>query len=66
MNMVVDVTHATVGIYRSLGIPFEMSGTPPDIYRPPPTLGQHTEEVLAEYLGLGPDESRKLREGKVV
>jgi formyl-CoA transferase len=66
MSMVVDVMHPTVGTYRSLGIPFELSATPPAIHRPPPTLGQHTEEVLAEYLGLGPDESRKLREGKVV
>jgi crotonobetainyl-CoA:carnitine CoA-transferase CaiB-like acyl-CoA transferase len=66
MNMVVDVTHPTVGTYRSLGIPFEMSGTPPDIHRSPPTLGQHTDEVLAEYVGLGTDDLRKLRDDKVV
>jgi crotonobetainyl-CoA:carnitine CoA-transferase CaiB-like acyl-CoA transferase len=66
MNMVVDVQHPTVGTYRSLGIPFDFSETPAGIHRPPPTLGQHTDEVLAEYLGLGEDELRKLREENVV
>jgi crotonobetainyl-CoA:carnitine CoA-transferase CaiB-like acyl-CoA transferase len=66
MNMVVDVQHPTVGTYRSLGIPFDFSATPAAIHRPPPTLGQHTDEVLAEYLGLGEDELRKLREENVV
>jgi succinate--hydroxymethylglutarate CoA-transferase len=66
MNMVVDMVHPTVGIYRALGIPFDFSATPPAIHRPPPTLGQHTDEVLAEYLGLGQDDLRQLREEKVV
>jgi crotonobetainyl-CoA:carnitine CoA-transferase CaiB-like acyl-CoA transferase len=66
MNMVVDVTHPTAGTYRSLGIPFDLSETPPGIRRPPPTLGQHTDEVLGEYLGLGEDDLRDLRKQKVV
>jgi succinate---hydroxymethylglutarate CoA-transferase len=66
MNMVVDVTHPTAGTYRALGIAFDLSATPGTVHRAPPTLGQHTDEVLAEYLGLGEGELRQLREQKVV
>jgi len=66
MNMVVDIPHPTVGSYRSLGIPFDLSGTPATVRRPAPTLGEHTDEVLSEYLGLTQEALRKLREDKVV
>lgn len=35
------------------------------IYRAPPYLGQHTDEVLKE-LGYRDDEIRNMKEGKVV
>ena len=66
MNMVVAIPHPVIGSYRSLGIPFDLSATPATVRRPAPTLGQHTDEVLSEYLGLGADELGKLREDKVV
>jgi formyl-CoA transferase len=33
---------------RLVGSPIRMSGAPTGIHRPPPRLGEHTEEVLAE------------------
>jgi len=66
MNMVVDIPHPTIGSYRSLGIPFGLSATPPDIRRPAPMLGEHTDEVLAEYLGFAADALRGLREQGVI
>jgi crotonobetainyl-CoA:carnitine CoA-transferase CaiB-like acyl-CoA transferase len=35
-----------------LGPAGQLSFTPPSIRRPPPTLGQHTDEILREMLGL--------------
>ena len=41
---------------------FRMSATPGGVRSPAPLLGQHTDAVLAERLGLGQDELARLRE----
>jgi crotonobetainyl-CoA:carnitine CoA-transferase CaiB-like acyl-CoA transferase len=47
-EMVVGVEHPTLGHLKALGSPIKMSGTPPDVSRRAPLLGEHTREVLAE------------------
>ena len=42
-----------------------LSRTPSDIVAPPPMLGEHTDEVLAEF-GFSKDEIGKLHAAKVV
>ena len=44
-----------------IGNPIKMSETPASYRRPPPTMGQHTDEVLAEVLSLSEDEYENLR-----
>lgn len=34
------------------GLPIKLSGTPGRVERPAPALGEHTEEVLRDWLGL--------------
>ncbi|MDA1002720.1 MAG: CoA transferase [Chloroflexi bacterium] len=41
-----EVEHPVAGRYRTLGAPYGLSETPWAIRRPPPLLGQHTDEVL--------------------
>jgi succinate--hydroxymethylglutarate CoA-transferase len=36
------------------------------VRRPPPTLGQHTEEILREELGLADARIGELRAGQVI
>jgi crotonobetainyl-CoA:carnitine CoA-transferase CaiB-like acyl-CoA transferase len=47
-DMVQDVEHANVGPLRTHGLPIRLHRTPGAVRRPPPGLGQHTEEVLQE------------------
>jgi crotonobetainyl-CoA:carnitine CoA-transferase CaiB-like acyl-CoA transferase len=65
-DMVRTVKHPTAGDVRMLGIPFRLHGTPASIRRPPPTLGQHTEQVLREELGLSDGRINELRAAKIV
>ena len=47
-EMVVEVPHPTLGRFRSIGIPIKLSETPGEVRLPPPGLGEHTDDVLAE------------------
>jgi formyl-CoA transferase/CoA:oxalate CoA-transferase len=51
-SMIEEVEHATLGALRVLGVPVKLSETPGVIHRPPPTLGQHTDQILRSELGL--------------
>jgi len=65
-DMVREVEHARAGTVKMVGIPFRMNGTPASIRRPPPLLGEHTDEVLGRELGISAERIAELREGKIV
>jgi crotonobetainyl-CoA:carnitine CoA-transferase CaiB-like acyl-CoA transferase len=64
-RMIETVQHPTIGDLKLLGIPFKFSETPAAVRRPPPTLGEHTDQILGE-LGMDAGEIAKLRADKVV
>jgi crotonobetainyl-CoA:carnitine CoA-transferase CaiB-like acyl-CoA transferase len=47
---------------RVVGVPIRFSETPGEIRSGPPAVGEHTDEVLRDVLGLGEDEIARLRE----
>ena len=49
-----------------IGSPVKMSATPVSYRHAPPTLGQHTNEILAEMLGIDEEECRQLAQKGVV
>lgn len=58
--------HPAVGEVPSVSNPIRLSESPVEYRRAPPALGQHTEEILRDLAGLGPEEIAALREKGVV
>jgi succinate---hydroxymethylglutarate CoA-transferase len=65
-QMTETIDHPTVGSLKMLGIPFKFSDTACSVRRPPPTLGQHSEEILSGELGLDDKAIADLRRQKVI
>jgi crotonobetainyl-CoA:carnitine CoA-transferase CaiB-like acyl-CoA transferase len=65
-GLLVDVDHPKAGPGRYVGSAIHLSDATRSSRRPPPTLGQHTDEVLSERLGLAPSEVAALRTSGVV
>jgi crotonobetainyl-CoA:carnitine CoA-transferase CaiB-like acyl-CoA transferase len=57
----VEMDHPRAGKVRMVGAPVRLSETPGSVRTPAPMLGEHTDEVLRDLLGLGPEEIAALR-----
>lgn len=59
-EMVVQMDHPRAGDISLTGIQIKLSDTPGEVVSPPPLLGQHTAEILADWLAYGPEEIKRL------
>jgi crotonobetainyl-CoA:carnitine CoA-transferase CaiB-like acyl-CoA transferase len=64
-RVVVEIEHPGIGVARSIANPMRMSGTPVSYRLPPPLLGEHTQEALAE-LGFSAGEILAARKSGAV
>ena len=64
-GMTVQVAHPLNAALELVASPMKLSHTPVQVRRPPPLLGQHTEQVMNE-LGIGPEEQARLRAAGVL
>lgn len=62
----VEFDHPRIGKAKLVGPVAKLSATPATIRTPSPTLGEHTEEVLREFLGMPPTAIAALREAGVI
>jgi hypothetical protein len=62
---ILEFEDPSAGLVRLLGHPIRYDGEVPGLHRLPPTVGQHTEEVLRE-LGYVANDIERLREMSAV
>jgi crotonobetainyl-CoA:carnitine CoA-transferase CaiB-like acyl-CoA transferase len=65
-GMVTEWQHPLQPKLRLVSSPIKLSATPVRANRPPPMLGQHTEEVLRELLDCTDDRLSELKNSKVI
>ena len=66
-GVVVEMPHAATPLgVKVIANPVRLSETPPDYRRPPPMLGQHTDEVLTGMLGYDAARLAALRDAGVI
>ena len=64
-QMDIEIEHPIADRVHAIGFPVKYSGTPGQIYRPAPVLGQHTLQTL-ESLGISAEECRQLETRGVI
>lgn len=65
-RMLLEVPHPTIGQLRMTGSPLKLQSTGERSVSAPPLLGQHTEEVLQERLGVSREEIETMKGAGVV
>lgn len=65
-NVFLQVSHPALGSDWVIAPPWQLSETPAGIWSRSPLLGEHTESVLQELLGIRPEEIRQLEQEQVI
>lgn len=65
-EMIVTQQHPLNGSVRSAASPMRFSATPVQYKLPPPAIGEHTDSVLGEWLGLSAAQIADLRQRNVI
>ncbi len=65
-NMVVEIDYGNNKKLKILGNPIKMSEVEQEVFKRPPYLGEHTEEILRELLNYSPEQIEAVKSGKVV
>lgn len=55
-DMIIDVQHPEAGRFRVVNTPFKFSRTPCKVAQASPDLGEHTQDVLSQLLGMTKEE----------
>jgi crotonobetainyl-CoA:carnitine CoA-transferase CaiB-like acyl-CoA transferase len=65
-GMLAEMEHPSAGRIKMAGLPVKLSATPASLRLPSPRLGEHTQEVLGDWLGMNEPKISRLREKGVL
>jgi crotonobetainyl-CoA:carnitine CoA-transferase CaiB-like acyl-CoA transferase len=65
-GLVGEFDYPGIGVFKALGLPYKFAGFDDPLIGRPPTLGEHTEEVLTGFLGYSKEKVAQLREAKAL
>ncbi|MCO6052274.1 CoA transferase [Mesorhizobium sp. RP14(2022)] len=63
---IIDVVHPKAGVVPMQGPPVGLGTTPSTVRRPPPMLGEHSDEVLRQWLDMPEGDMRRLRDATII
>lgn len=65
-EMIIKTHHPVMGDITLNGNPVKLMDTMPEIYKPSPTLGEDTEDIFAEFLGMSAEDVASLKEKGII
>jgi crotonobetainyl-CoA:carnitine CoA-transferase CaiB-like acyl-CoA transferase len=65
-NMVPEIDYGNGKKLKILGNPIKMSEIEQEVFKAPPRLGQHTEEILTHILNYSSEQIKELRQQKII
>jgi CoA:oxalate CoA-transferase len=65
-NMLVEVPHPEGGSAKIPGNPIKLSSVEQEEFRAPPLLGEHTQEILENWLGYSPNQLAELDSQNII
>ncbi|MFI5353428.1 MAG: CoA transferase [Candidatus Binatales bacterium] len=65
-NLLAELVHSQWGPVTQTGLPAKFSATMPPVPRAAPMLGEHTDQILAEYLGYDSARIAELKSSRAV
>ncbi len=65
-NMVVEIDYGKGRKLKIVGNPIKMAEIDQEVFRAPPRLGEHAEQILGEILQYPPEEIEQLRQEKII
>ena len=65
-EMITKVAHQLTGIVEVPGVPIKLSDTPGSVEKPAPSLGEHTEEILKNFLDYNEEDIEMLKRESII